>query len=57
VVGHAGGFPGISGRLEMYLDLGYTVAVLSNYDGAARPIRMRAREILARKLSHAAAAQ
>ena len=57
MVGHAGGFPGISGRLEMYLDLGYTVAVLSNYDGAARPIRMRAREILARKLSHAAAAQ
>ena len=48
VVGHSGGFPGISAALHMYLDLGYTVAILSNYDGAARPVRMRAREILAR---------
>lgn len=31
-VGHSGGFPGISSSLRMYLELGYTVAVMSNYD-------------------------
>jgi D-alanyl-D-alanine carboxypeptidase len=31
-VGHGGGFYGISSTLRMYLDIGYTVAVLSNYD-------------------------
>ncbi|HLK60471.1 MAG TPA: serine hydrolase domain-containing protein, partial [Chthonomonadaceae bacterium] len=32
IVGHSGGFPGISSNLEIYLDSGYTVAVMSNYD-------------------------
>ena len=32
IVGHNGGAPGISSRLNIYLDMGYTVAVLSNYD-------------------------
>ena len=32
IVGHGGGFPGINGRLDMYLDLGYTVVVLANFD-------------------------
>lgn len=35
VVGHSGGAPGINSRLHMYLDLGYTVIVLSNYDPPA----------------------
>jgi len=35
IVGHGGGAPGINGRLDMYLDLGYTVAVLANYDPPA----------------------
>ncbi len=35
IIGHAGGAPGINGRLDMYLDLGYTVAVLANYDPPA----------------------
>ncbi len=35
IVGHAGGAPGINGRLDIYLDLGYTIAVLSNYDPPA----------------------
>jgi len=34
-VGHSGGFPGISANLAMFLDSGYTVAVLSNYDNGA----------------------
>ncbi len=33
--GHSGGFPGINGQLHVYPDLGYTVAVLANYDFAA----------------------
>lgn len=32
VVGHSGGFPGINSSLDMYVDLGYTVIVMSNYD-------------------------
>ncbi|MBD0327488.1 MAG: serine hydrolase, partial [Pyrinomonadaceae bacterium] len=30
--GHGGGFPGINSELQIYPDLGYTVAVMSNYD-------------------------
>ena len=32
MVGHTGGFPGISASFFMYPDLDYTVVVLSNYD-------------------------
>jgi CubicO group peptidase (beta-lactamase class C family) len=32
IVGEGGGFPGANGRFDMYLDLGYSVAALSNYD-------------------------
>ncbi len=46
IVGHGGGFPGISAKLEMHLDSGFTIAVLSNYDGGAMPIADRARELL-----------
>jgi CubicO group peptidase (beta-lactamase class C family) len=35
IVGHGGGFPGINAALDMYLDKGYTVAVLSNLDPPA----------------------
>ncbi|UCG31049.1 MAG: serine hydrolase [candidate division WOR-3 bacterium] len=39
IVGHTGGFPGIAGYLGMFKGLGYTVAVLSNYDnGTAEPV-------------------
>ena len=35
VVGHNGGFPGISASLDIHVDQGYIVAVLSNYSQAA----------------------
>jgi CubicO group peptidase (beta-lactamase class C family) len=35
VVGHGGGFPGVSTRFDLHLDRGYSVAVLSNYDPPA----------------------
>jgi len=34
-VGHSGGFPGISSNLLMFLDSGYTLAVMSNVDAGA----------------------
>jgi CubicO group peptidase (beta-lactamase class C family) len=48
VVGHGGGFPGLNGQLDMYLDAGYTVAVLSNYDRGASPVARLAGELLER---------
>jgi CubicO group peptidase (beta-lactamase class C family) len=49
VVGHGGGFPGINSALEMYLDNGWTVAVMSNYDPpAAQRIADKLRELIAR---------
>jgi CubicO group peptidase (beta-lactamase class C family) len=48
VVGHGGGFPGINGRLDIYLDKGYIVAVLSNYDEGASPVAEKISQLLAR---------
>lgn len=47
-VGHSGGFPGINSELLMGLDSGYTIAVMSNYDGGAEPLVRKIRELLAR---------
>ncbi len=47
VVGHSGGFNGISGDLAMYLDDGWTIAVLSNYGGAARLVSDKGRSLIA----------
>ncbi|NIM59895.1 MAG: serine hydrolase [Candidatus Aminicenantes bacterium] len=48
VVGHSGGFSGINGVLDIYLDKGYIVAVLSNYDNGASPVAQRISQLLAR---------
>ncbi len=48
VVGHSGGFPGLNAGLEIYLDRGYIVAVLSNYDRAASPVVERVRQLIGR---------
>jgi len=47
IVGHSGGFSGISSNLDMFLDSGYTAAVMSNYDGGAIPIQRKIRELVA----------
>ncbi|MFZ6778732.1 serine hydrolase domain-containing protein [Undibacterium sp. Ji83W] len=41
VVGHSGQFTGVYGKLDMYLDAGYTVVVLSNYEPGLLPLAGR----------------
>ena len=48
IVGHNGGAPGISAQLDMYVDLGYTVAVLSNYDMMAGIVAAKIGEMIVR---------
>ena len=48
VVGHGGGFPGLNGKLDMFLDSGYVVAVLANYDGAATPVADKVKQLIGR---------
>ncbi len=48
VVGHAGGFEGINSQLDIYVDSGYIVAVMSNYDMGASPLANRIGRTLAR---------
>ena len=47
IVGHGGGAPGISAKLDMYWDFGATVVALSNYDGVAELVSMKAKRLLA----------
>lgn len=50
VVGHGGTSPGANTKFDMYLDLGYTVVVLSNYDPrAAERVADRFKERITRK--------
>ena len=46
IVGHSGGFPGISAQLDIYIVDGYTVAVMANYGGAAQPVIEKTRTLL-----------
>jgi CubicO group peptidase (beta-lactamase class C family) len=47
IAGHGGGFPGINSDLAMYLDRGYTLAVMSNYDPpAAQRVSDKLRELI-----------
>jgi CubicO group peptidase (beta-lactamase class C family) len=48
VVGHSGGFPGINSELDIYVDSGYIVVVMSNYDNGASPLATRIGRTLAR---------
>ncbi len=48
VVGHGGGFDGINSKLDIYLDRGYIVAVMSNTDSGASPVAQKVGQILAR---------
>ena len=47
-VGHGGGFSGINSQLDIYVDTGYIVAVMSNIDNGASPLADKIGGILAR---------
>jgi CubicO group peptidase (beta-lactamase class C family) len=46
--GHTGGFSGISSVLDVYLDSGWTMAVLSNTDDGMPPVSQKLRELAGR---------
>jgi CubicO group peptidase (beta-lactamase class C family) len=48
IVGHGGGFDGISANLDIYLDRGYVSAVLSNHGSGSRTIEAKIMELLSR---------
>lgn len=45
-VGHSGGFLGISANLDIFLEAGWTVAVLSNLGGAASVVTQKANALI-----------
>ncbi|MEJ7805921.1 MAG: serine hydrolase [Telluria sp.] len=46
VVGHSGGFAGVNGNLDIYLDRGYSVIVLSNTDRGASVVAERIKYLI-----------
>jgi CubicO group peptidase (beta-lactamase class C family) len=46
IIGHGGGWVGITNKYDMYPDLGYTVVILSNIDSDPNAIAFRLREWL-----------
>jgi len=48
VVGHGGGFDGINSNLDIFLDAGYVVAVMSNSDRGASPVASKIAGFLGR---------
>jgi len=46
--GHSGGFSGIASILDIYLDTGWTLVVLSNLDGGMPPVAQKLREVAGR---------
>jgi CubicO group peptidase (beta-lactamase class C family) len=46
IVGHGGGFPGISSNLDIFKGTGYVAAVQSNYGGAAMPVVEKIRALV-----------
>ena len=45
---YGGGFSGINSNLDIMLDRGYTVAVMSNYGQAASPVARSIAQMIAR---------
>lgn len=46
VVGHSGGFAGISSNLDIFKGTGYVAVVLSNYGGASQPVVEKIRTLV-----------
>ena len=46
IVGHSGGFPGLSANLDIFLDQGYIIAVMTNHDQSAHSLSAKIREMI-----------
>jgi CubicO group peptidase (beta-lactamase class C family) len=46
IVGHSGGFPGISSNLDIFKGSGYVAVVLSNYGNASQPVVEKIRTLV-----------
>ena len=46
IVGHSGGFPGISSNLDIFKGTGYVAVVMSNYGGASEPVVEKIRALI-----------
>jgi hypothetical protein len=46
VVDHSRGFSGINANLDIFVDAGYIVAVMTNYDRAASPVARKIKKLL-----------
>ena len=46
IVGHSGGFPGISSNLDIFKGSGYVAVVMSNYGGGSQPVVEKIRSVV-----------
>jgi CubicO group peptidase (beta-lactamase class C family) len=46
IVGHSGGFPGISSNLDIFKGSGYVAVVMANYGGASQPVVEKIRALV-----------
>jgi CubicO group peptidase (beta-lactamase class C family) len=51
IVGHSGGFPGISSNLDIFKRTGYVAVVMSNYSGGSQPVVEKIRTLVKRRAS------
>ena len=51
IVGHSGGFPGISSNLDIFKGTGYVAVVMSNYGGASQPVVEKIRTLVRSRTS------
>ena len=47
-IGNSGGFPGINSNLDIFVDSGYIVAVMSNIDEGSMPLVGQIRESISK---------
>ena len=57
IVGHSGGFPGISSNLDIFKQSGYVAVVQANYGGASMPVVQKIRELVRARLRHTGGAE
>jgi CubicO group peptidase (beta-lactamase class C family) len=54
IVGHSGGFPGISSNLDIFKGTGYVAVVMSNYGGGSQPVVEKIRSLVRSRITSTA---